>query len=73
MPSVSFLGHRETTDGSFAVESHVVDQDIGVVGGRVKVAFAERIRANRRFDGLDALRDQIGRDIAEAKRIFYVR
>jgi len=67
LPSVSFLGHRVSTDGSFALESHVIDRDIGVVGGRVKVAFIERIRANRRFDELGALREQIMLDIAQAK------
>lgn len=67
LPSVSFIGHRVSTDGSFAVETHVIDQDIGVTAGRVQVAFVGFIRNNRRFEGLEALKDQIGRDISRAK------
>jgi riboflavin kinase/FMN adenylyltransferase len=66
-PSVSFFGHRITTDGTFAVETHVIDQDIGVVGGRVVIEFVAPIRPNQRFESLDALREQIERDIQDAK------
>jgi riboflavin kinase/FMN adenylyltransferase len=27
-PSVSFVGHRETTDGNFAIESHILDGEV---------------------------------------------
>jgi riboflavin kinase/FMN adenylyltransferase len=67
LPSVSFFGHRVTTDGTFAVETHVIDRDIGVVTGRVEIEFVGFIRENRRFDGLEALREQIGRDIERAR------
>ena len=73
LPSVSFLGHRVTTDGSFAVETHVIGQDIGVVTGRVFVAFIAPIRPNRKFGSLKALRKQIGRDIAAAREVLHGR
>jgi len=66
MPSVSFLGHRVTTDGSFAVETHVLRRDIGVVTGRVFIEFVAFVRANQKFDSLPALRKQIERDIVTA-------
>jgi len=69
VPSVSFLGHRVTTDGSFAVETHVLDRDIGVVTGRVFVAFVAPIRPNQKFESLAALREQIEEDIATAKGV----
>jgi riboflavin kinase/FMN adenylyltransferase len=68
-PSVSFFGHRITTDGTFAVETHVIDQDIGVVGGRVVIEFVAPIRPNQRFESLDALREQIEQDITIAKEL----
>lgn len=67
--SVTFLGHRVTTDGSFAVETHVIDKDIGVVTGSVWVAFVDFIRENQKFNGLEALKKQIRDDIEKAKQI----
>jgi len=67
LPSVSFIGHRETTDGSFAVETHVIGWEIGTIRGRVWIEFVGFVRENRRFDGLEALKDQIMQDIATAK------
>lgn len=63
LDSVSFLGLRVTTDGSFAIETHIIGQDIGVVSGMVEIEFVEFIRENRKFDGLEALKEQIIRDI----------
>ena len=67
LSSVSFLGHRVTTDGSYAVETHVIDRDIGEVNGRVPIEFVACLRKNRKFDGLDALREQIEKDISQAR------
>ncbi len=68
LSSVSFLGHRVTTDGSFAVETHMLDRDIGIVHGKVWVEFVSFIRENKKFDSLDDLRVQIQKDILEAKK-----
>ena len=67
-PCVIFLGNRLTTDGGFAVETHLIGQRIEEVEGRVFIEFLERLRPNRRFDSLDALRVQISADIAEASK-----
>ena len=67
--SVSFLGHRVTTDGSYAVETHVLERDIGEVGGTVCIEFVALIRKNEKFESLDALREQIGIDIDKAREI----
>lgn len=67
--SVSFIGFRLTTDGSFAIETHVIERDIGVVKGKVWIEFLALIRENRKFDGLEALKEQINLDIIQAKSI----
>jgi riboflavin kinase/FMN adenylyltransferase len=70
LDSVSFLGHRVSTDGSFAIETHIIETDIGVVEGRVMFKLVEYIRANKKFDGLEGLKKQIVDDIIKAKLIF---
>lgn len=70
-PSVSFLGHRVSTDGSFAVETHILDEDLGVVTGRVALAFIDFIRPNQKFESLEALKAQIGADINKARELVY--
>ncbi len=67
--SVSFLGHRVTTDDSFAVETHILDKEIGTVRGKIVLAFVDFIRPNQKFDSLEALRAQIQNDINHAKEI----
>ncbi len=68
LSSVSFLGHRVTTDGSYAVETHVIDKDIGEVSGKVVIEFMAFIRENQKFDGLDDLKKQIQDDIDMARK-----
>ncbi|NEW60967.1 bifunctional riboflavin kinase/FAD synthetase [Sulfurovum sp. bin170] len=70
LTSVSFFGHRVTTDGSFAVETHVLDRDIGVVEGNIELEFIAFIRDNQKFDGLDALRVAIEQDIERCRVSF---
>jgi len=67
LDSVSFLGHRVTTDASFAIETHVLDKDVGTVRGKVELAFIGFIRANQKFKSLEELKNQIQKDIASAK------
>ncbi|HFD13990.1 MAG TPA: bifunctional riboflavin kinase/FAD synthetase [Epsilonproteobacteria bacterium] len=67
LPSVSFLGHRVTTDDSFAVETHILGHDIGEVKGKVEMEFVDFIRANQKFESLEALKQQIVLDIQKAK------
>ena len=69
-PSVTFLGHRVTTDGSFAIESHILRRDIGERSGEVMVSFRALLRENRRFDGLSDLKVQIDADIDKAESYF---
>ena len=69
LDSVSFVGHRVTTDDSFAVETHVLEHDIGEVHGSIEMEFVDFIRTNQKFETLDALKKQILEDIAKAKEM----
>ncbi len=69
LDSISFIGFRVTTDGSFAIETHIIEKEIGVVHGKVWLEFKAFIRENRKFKSLEALREQINLDIIEAKKL----
>ena len=66
-PSVSFVGHRETTDGEFAIESHILDGEV-VCEYRASISFVSFIRDNKKFDSLDELKIAINKDITIAQR-----
>ena len=66
--SVSFLGHRVTIDGSYAIETHILDRDLGKISGKILIEFIAFMRGNQKFDGIDSLREQIEEDIYKAKR-----
>lgn len=66
--SISFLGYRVTTDDSFAVETHVLDKELGEVQGEIALEFVDFIRVNQKFDSLNALKQQIQEDIRVAKK-----
>jgi len=69
LPSVSFIGHRVSTDGRFAIETHILDHHINTQQQRVWITFEGFIRENRRFDSLQALKVQIREDIHWAREI----
>jgi riboflavin kinase/FMN adenylyltransferase len=66
--SVSFIGHRESTDGSFAVETHILDEAIEPKCSKIAIEFIDFIRDNKKFDDLDALKKQIDIDIEIARQ-----
>ncbi len=66
-PSVSFIGHRVSTDGSFAVETHILDGEVDCKR-RADVSFVDHIRENQQFDSLKALKEAIESDIAKARK-----
>ncbi|HHO64917.1 MAG TPA: bifunctional riboflavin kinase/FAD synthetase, partial [Epsilonproteobacteria bacterium] len=69
--SVSFLGHRVTTDGSFAVETHIIGEEVSVLEHEpVWIAFENLIRPNQKFDSIEALKQQIEEDIEIRRSIF---
>ncbi|MCK9373786.1 MAG: bifunctional riboflavin kinase/FAD synthetase [Sulfuricurvum sp.] len=66
-PSVVFVGHRITTDGSYAVESHILGETIAHCT-QASVSFVKFLRKNQKFDSLESLKTAIEGDIAKARR-----
>ncbi|MDA0996956.1 MAG: bifunctional riboflavin kinase/FAD synthetase [Proteobacteria bacterium] len=67
---VANVGVRPTVGGSEPrLEAHLFDFSGDLYGRRIAVELIRHIRAEKKFDGLDALRAQIATDSAEARRI----
>ncbi|WP_419765294.1 MAG: bifunctional riboflavin kinase/FAD synthetase [Arcobacter sp.] len=69
-PSITFIGHRTTTDGSFAIETHIINNDIQVHEKDVSIKFYEKTRDNKKFDSFEKLKEQILNDINDCKNYF---
>lgn len=67
--SVSFLGHRLSTDGRFAIESHLLDTHLSFSPKNLTIFFYQKIRDNRKFNSLLELKNQITQDISIAQEI----
>jgi riboflavin kinase/FMN adenylyltransferase len=69
-PAVINVGTRPTFDDSSRVlaEAHLIDFDGDLYGRRVEISFRFHLRPERRFDDVEALRQQIGADVAEGRR-----
>lgn len=66
------IGFRPTFDGGDArptVEAHLLDYDGDLYGQTISLEFIARLRPEIRFPGVQALLEQIQRDILEARRI----
>ena len=66
-PAVMNLGSRPTFRAGRSLEAHLLDADVDLYGRTLRVSFAARLRDERRFDGVDALRAQIAADVAAAR------
>lgn len=65
-PSVSFIGHRVTTDGSFAVETHILDGEV-ICREKAAISFVGLIRENLQYNSMEALKKAIQKDIETAR------
>ncbi len=69
--SVINIGRRPTFDnGERTVEVHIMDFDGDLYGKEVRVDVLKRLRGEVRFDGAEALSEQIRRDVAAARQYF---
>jgi riboflavin kinase/FMN adenylyltransferase len=68
LPGVMNIGTRPTVGGrARSVEVHLLDFAGDLYGQVLHVALVARVRDERRFDSLAALREQIGADVAVAR------
>ncbi len=72
LPGVASLGTRPAIerDGRLLLEVHLFDFDREVYGAIVGVEFLRRLREERHYDDLDALRTQIALDTRQAREHF---
>jgi riboflavin kinase / FMN adenylyltransferase len=71
--SISFLGHRDTTDGSYAVETHIIDKNIVNKNYTIQIKFLGKLRDNKKFASFEDLKKQIFRDIEESRKYFAIK
>jgi riboflavin kinase/FMN adenylyltransferase len=68
LPAVTNVGTRPTFGpGRVLVEAHLLDWSGELYGRRIEIAFERRLRDERRFPDLDALRAQIAADARAAR------
>ena len=71
-PSITNIGTRPTVDssGKTTIETHIFDYDKDLYGMTIRLAFVQRLRDERAFDSLDALKLQITADCSRARVLF---
>jgi len=73
-PAAISVGKNPTFDGirETRVEAHLLDQDLDLYGRTIEVSFVEYIRGMTKFDSVDALIEQMGKDSARARSVLGV-
>ncbi|MFY7825532.1 MAG: bifunctional riboflavin kinase/FAD synthetase [Flectobacillus sp.] len=57
------IGNRPTVDGTYkTIEVNILDFNKDIYGENLKVEFVQKVRAEQKFNGLDALKAQIALD-----------
>lgn len=71
-PAVTNVGMRPTFGDvdRLQVETHLLDGGRDLYGARLRLSFVQRLRDERRFGDVDALRAQIEADVRAARRLF---
>jgi riboflavin kinase/FMN adenylyltransferase len=70
LDGVANIGRRPTFDGrEVLLEVHLLDAALDLYGRTLRVQLVARLRGERRFDGIDALREQISSDAEAARRV----
>jgi riboflavin kinase/FMN adenylyltransferase len=71
-PSATNIGVRPTVDssGRTSIETHIFDFERDLYGKAIRVGFVLRLRYERTFESIDALRAQIGADCDRARVLF---
>ena len=71
-PAITNIGTRPTfgDGGGMTIETHVFDVDRDLYDRSLRLAFVQRMRDERTFPDVDALRAQIEADCRSARRLF---
>lgn len=69
-PAMMNIGKRPTFEGEdLTVEVHIFEFDQDIYGKEVQTQFVKRLRDEKKFSGIDELRNQLERDKLKAKKI----
>jgi riboflavin kinase/FMN adenylyltransferase len=69
--SITNVGTRPTFDGdSLSIETFLLSSFDGLTPGRISVEFLHRLRAERKFESPEALKQQIFHDVGRAQTFF---
>ena len=70
-PAAVNVGVRPTfeTGRGLLIEAYLIDFDGDLYGQTLRIAFVERMRGERRFDSVDALVEQMKRDVEQARQV----
>jgi riboflavin kinase/FMN adenylyltransferase len=65
------VGVRPTfgTGRGVLVEAYLIDQDVDLYGQMLRIEFLKRLRGERRFDSVDALVEQMHRDVERTRAL----
>ena len=71
VPAAVNVGVRPTfeTGRGLLIESYLIDYDEDLYGKTLRVAFVARLRGEKRFEDVDALVEQMHRDVEDARKI----
>ena len=68
---IANMGVRPTVDGQNPVlEVHIFEFSKNIYGRKINVEFLQKLRNEKKFNGLDELKEQIFKDISTAKQYF---
>jgi riboflavin kinase / FMN adenylyltransferase len=68
--AVTNVGVRPTFAGtSITIEPHLLDFDRDIYGETLSLTFEARLRGEQKFDGIEALKAQLHRDIAQGREL----
>jgi riboflavin kinase/FMN adenylyltransferase len=68
LDSITNIGYRPTFGSSkLLIETHIFDFNSDIYGKRLRLEFIERIRDEKRFESVDALVGEIGKDVEKVK------
>ena len=71
VPAAVSVGVRPTfeTGRGVLIETYLIDRNVDLYGTELRVAFVERLRGEKRFDGVEELIAQMKIDVEDAKRV----
>ncbi|MDP6415084.1 MAG: bifunctional riboflavin kinase/FAD synthetase [Gammaproteobacteria bacterium] len=71
-PAAVNIGYRPTVteDGDALLEAHILDFDEVLYGKNIEIIFRHKLREELKFDGLDALKQQISADVQQVREVF---